>query len=360
MKYLNQIRQRSDFIKRWVLAGLAVGFLHTVLEYFAFSATSQPVQFFPLLLRALFAVVSISSSLAMVEIFFETKFRQKPFYQIVLFRSVIFTLIISFWLMVVNGIWTGLMQGRTFLEGVGLYASSLMYAINMIVIFLFSILLVGLIQIDNLHSRGELVNYILGKYHWPREEKRFFCFIDLKDSTTIAEVLGHVQFGYFLKDFFSDITEAIRQSHAEIYQYIGDEIILCWPYREGIKDTRVISSFFLMEECINRQMDKYQAKYGYSPVFKAGLQGGEVLVTWVGEIKKEIVYLGDVLNTASRIQGECNRLGKRFLTSGQMIRLLPLPKEVQAEFMEEFTPKGKKEIVRLYSLERKTAVLSTD
>ncbi len=129
----------------------------------------------------------------------------------------------------------------------------------------------------------------------------------------------------------------------------GDEIVLSWSYADGRKDRRILDCFFLMMESIAEKKERYLEKYGCYPRFKAGLHGGPCLITWVGEIKKVIVYVGDVLNTASRIQGECNHLGKPFLISGEVVEQLALAGQPGVTFVKTFVPKGKTEEVRLYS-----------
>lgn len=63
--------------------------------------------------------------------------------------------------------------------------------------------------------------------------------------------------------------------------------------------------------------------YGLVPEFKAGAHSGEVIAAEIGDLKKGIVFSGDVLNTAARIQGECNRLGRRLLVSRELMEQLP-------------------------------------
>ena len=74
------------------------------------------------------------------------------------------------------------------------------------------------------------------------------------------------------------------------------------------------------------------------------------MVTWVGELKK-ILYIGDVVNTTSRIQEECNRLAKDFLISQDLLERVDELGPVTAAFVDETIPGGKEEKVRLYSLE---------
>ena len=57
----------------------------------------------------------------------------------------------------------------------------------------------------------------------------------------------------------------------------------------------------------------------------------------MGDLKKEIAFNGETLNVTARIQGECNRLGRRLLASRS---LLDLPAELTAEPMGAVALRG--------------------
>jgi adenylate cyclase len=97
--------------------------------------------------------------------------------------------------------------------------------------------------------------------------------------------------------------------------------------------------------------DKYLNRYGVYPEFKAGLHGGKVVVTWIGDIKKEIVYHGDVLNTTSRLESECNRYNKTLLVSELILNSLELPAYLEADFIDELQLRGKEKMIKIYGLE---------
>ena len=96
-----------------------------------------------------------------------------------------------------------------------------------------------ILQINSKFGQGALGDIISGKYNTPKEEKRIFMFLDLNSSTTIAERLGDERYHELLKDFFSDITNPILDNNGEIYQYVGDEVIVAWKYEDGIKNNQV-------------------------------------------------------------------------------------------------------------------------
>ena len=139
-------------------------------------------------------------------------------------------------------------------------------------------------------------------------------------------------------------------SKAEIYQYIGDEIILSWSFEKGIKYARCINCFFDIKNEIEMSKEKYLKKYDFYPKFKAALHAGKVSVTWIGSIKKEIVYHGDVLNTTARIQDECNKYNQYFLISEYMLQSVELPEYLKSEFVGELQLKGKQKKVKIFGL----------
>ncbi|MCB0633354.1 MAG: hypothetical protein KDD15_26645, partial [Lewinella sp.] len=119
-----------------------------------------------------------------------------------------------------------------------------------------------------------LRNMLIGKYHRPREEMRIFMFLDLQASTTIAEQLGHIRFSRLLQDCFFDLTEPVLRHRAEIYQYVGDEAVLCWPVKGGFKNNHCLHCYFDFLDRLEERADYYQAKYGLLPFFKAGVHYG--------------------------------------------------------------------------------------
>jgi len=69
-------------------------------------------------------------------------------------------------------------------------------------------------------------------------------------TTTIAEKLGDEKYHQLLKEFFADITNPILDNKGEIYQYVGDEVVIAWKYENGIENNRVIECFFNMKKVV--------------------------------------------------------------------------------------------------------------
>ena len=211
-------------------------------------------------------------------------------------------------------------------------------------------LLVFFLQINHLLGEGVLWKFIRGKYHKPREEERIFMFLDMKSSTTIAEQLGHVRFYTLLNELFHEISQPVLQTKAEIYQYIGDEVVLTWEVEHGLENSNCLKTFFMFQESLLRNSENYIKNFGVKPEFKAGLHFGKVVSAQIGDLKREIVYNGDVLNTTSRIQNECNKYQRNCLVSGMLMNRLKQTNGFQWERIDAVTLRGKETEVELFSV----------
>lgn len=197
-----------------------------------------------------------------------------------------------------------------------------------------------------------LINLWLGKYHNPRVETRIFMFLDMKDSTTHAENLGHIKFSSLIQDSLNDLTEAIIQHKVEVYQYVGDEAILTWNLQDGFDHNNCVQIYFTFLRTLQSKKTYYENNYGFVPFFKAGVHLGEVTVSEVGIIKREIAYHSDVLNTAARIQGKCNEFKAGVLISEELKNKLS-PTYYHYEHIGGIALKGKQQLVNIYKLSLK-------
>ncbi|HXR79824.1 MAG TPA: adenylate/guanylate cyclase domain-containing protein, partial [Saprospiraceae bacterium] len=250
----------------------------------------------------------------------DMRFRQWSFTRMLIVKTLSYTSVIY---VVTVGLTAaiGLMEGRSWSEIPGL----LIYPGVLIVVF-YTLVIYGLLlfflQITRLLGKGVLWKFIIGKYHKPREEERIFMFLDMKSSTTIAEQLGHVRFYNLLNELFHEISQPVLQTKAEIYQYVGDEVVLTWELEQGLMNSNCLKTFFLFQENLTRNREQYFNNFGVRPEFKAGLHFGKVVSAQIGDLKREIVYNGDVVNTASRIQNECNTYQRDCLISGELMNRL--------------------------------------
>jgi adenylate cyclase len=208
------------------------------------------------------------------------------------------------------------------------------------------------LRVDEKYGPGVLMDILKGKYHQPREEERIFMFLDIKSSTAIAEKIGHDDYFRLLSDFFADISDAIRYNKGAIYQYVGDEVVITWKIKQGLQDCNCLNCFFDARAELAKQAEKYMERYAIVPEFKAGIHAGATTIGELGVLKKEIAFSGDVLNTTSRIQNECNKHQAELLISEDLLKALNLNSNFTVEKIGDIALKGKEMKTHLYSVKK--------
>lgn len=206
--------------------------------------------------------------------------------------------------------------------------------------------------VNDKYGPGVFLSFLLGRYFHPKREERIFMFLDLRSATTIAEKLGESRYFNFLKDVFRDSTPNILKSKGEIYQYVGDELVVSWKKDTGTLNTNCLQCFFDIQQQLLDNASYYRENYDdIIPEFKAGLHFGFVMVGEIGVVKRDIAYSGDVLNTAARIQSKCNELGVNILISKNLlIGLGSLPNRFKPRQIGEIDLRGKQHSLMLYTI----------
>ncbi|MEL7003190.1 MAG: adenylate/guanylate cyclase domain-containing protein [Bacteroidota bacterium] len=195
-----------------------------------------------------------------------------------------------------------------------------------------------------------LLNFFTGKYTLPVVENRIFMFLDMKGSTTIAERLGHVRYFELLGEYYNLMSDPIINHLGEVYQYIGDEVVVTWKAPNGLENNHCIKCFFEIKQNLQLKHDYFLNKFGVIPDFKAGMHIGEATTGEIGALKKEIVFVGDVLNTAARIQGMCNEYNTDFIISYDIRSRLDTRDQIDAEPLGDINLKGKSGSVKLFAV----------
>jgi adenylate cyclase len=306
---------------------------------------------------AIIVGIIFGSILGTVDYFVDKKFRGKSLGFEILFKGVLY--LAAWYLVSVIGYRIGTFIEAEFVDSPlirytelfagNIFLAATIYTAVMIIVINF------IKQMNTKFGPGILIPMLLGKFRRPRLEKRIFLFMDLKDSTTHAEKLGSLMFSELLQDCFGDVNKVIPPFNAEIYQYVGDEVVLSWRSDEGLRNNNCIKFFFAFQEQLLKRKDYYLNKYGFLPGFKAGANIGNITVAEVGDFKREIAYHGDTINTASRIQSVCNTYGKSLLISEDLKNEIMLTRNFTAEFVTTIKLKGKEKEINLFSVEEISA-----
>ncbi len=204
---------------------------------------------------------------------------------------------------------------------------------------------------DAILGKNIFPGILLGRYDQPFEEKRVFMFLDMKASTCIAEKLGHKRFLSLLNDFFSDLAEPVTSAKGRIYKYVGDEAIITWDKKSAGRNSAPLVCYFDIKAGLNKKRSHYEMKYGFIPGFRAALHGGTVVTGKMGLLKKEIAYIGDVMNTSARMLDICRDTKRDLIVSGDALEMIQPSALYGIRPIEDTALRGKENPVALFYLE---------
>jgi adenylate cyclase len=205
-------------------------------------------------------------------------------------------------------------------------------------------------DVNSLLGQNVLINFITGRYYAPRVESRVFLFLDMEGSTGLAERLRPLAFHRLLNRFVLDLTRPIVAARGEIHRYVGDELIATWKLEEGTADGRCVAACFAAIDQLARHAPDYRREFGVAVAVRAGLHSGPVVTGEMGSERKEIVFLGDTVNTTARIQELCRETGDRVLASADLIDRLELPPGIAKRSLGDLRLRGKGADLALYAL----------
>ncbi|MEP6951519.1 MAG: adenylate/guanylate cyclase domain-containing protein [Ginsengibacter sp.] len=214
----------------------------------------------------------------------------------------------------------------------------------MIIFFITQLILI----INEKYSPGVFIDILVGKYIYPKIETRIVMFIDLKDSTPIAEKLGHSVYFEFIRDFIYRVSQAVIEFDGTIYQYVGDEVVCSWNFAPT-NTRKCLDTVIQARKNIQRKSAYFRNKYGIIPEFRVGIHLGEVTVGEIGVIKKDLAMSGDTMNTTARIRSACNELNYHFIVSKAFVENINLEKW-QTESLGMVELKGKGSGIELFTL----------
>ncbi len=321
-----------------------------------YPSTGNPYNFSQTIFITAASALILGLLVGTIEILFLNRlFLTKSFFLKTVLKTVIYLTIIISFLLINTSIYFAVELSTSILDeqvwtNVWSFFSS--YAFWSVEVYMAAVIGVSLFytEVSEHLGQGVLNKFITGKYHTPIEEERIFMFLDMKSSTTIAENIGHVKYFEMLRAYFSDLTDPIIQYSGEIYQYVGDEIVVSWKLNKGLLNNNCVQCFFAMDAAIKIQLKKYNENFGVLPGFKAGLHIGKVTTGEIGVIKKNIIFTGDVLNTTARIQGLCNAYNVDILISGQLIQKLHLQSQFHLTALGENELRGRGEKIKLFTV----------
>ena len=220
--------------------------------------------------------------------------------------------------------------------------------------FLVTLFFILLHQLRMLVGPTTMRDIVLGRYHHARMEERVFLFVDIAGSTPLAERLGPVAANRFLGRVFEIASDPVDDHKGEVYQYVGDEMVITWKSHAARPEARPLACYFAIEKAIADVAAEFTREFGAVPRLRAALHAGPVITGEVGGSRRAIVFHGDVMNTTSRIENATRDLQRQFLASEDALSRIDGKEHYVLDDLGPQQLRGRESLVRLYAVGART------
>jgi class 3 adenylate cyclase len=205
--------------------------------------------------------------------------------------------------------------------------------------------------------------------HADTAERRIITvfFSDIKGFSSISEQLTASAMVNLLNAYFTAATQAIRDHRGIIDKYIGDGVMAFWtpPFSPGDQHaTDACLAALLYQQALvafRRELPQLLGLRRNVPDFhvRMGLATGEVVIGTIGsETTKSYTVIGDIVNTASRLEGINKLYGTGITVAEGTYRLAQQAVEVRE--LDFVTVVGKTEPVRIFELLGRAGEIAPD
>ena len=192
-------------------------------------------------------------------------------------------------------------------------------------------------------------------------------FSDIKSFSSLSEQLTASAMVNLLNAYFTAVTQAIHDHRGIIDKYIGDGVMAFWtpPFSPGDQHAAdACCAALLQQEAIvafRRDLPQLLGLRRNVPDFKVrmGLATGEVVIGTIGsETARSYTVIGDIVNTASRLEGINKLYGTGIIVAEDTYRLAQQAVEVRE--LDFVTVVGKTEPVRIFELLGRAGEIAPD
>ncbi|MEB3279304.1 MAG: response regulator [Lyngbya sp.] len=200
------------------------------------------------------------------------------------------------------------------------------------------------------------------------EEELTVLFCDIRGFTTIAESQTASQTYEWLNVFFNQMSACIDSNFGFIDKYLGDAIMAVFD-RENFHSQDAMNAAVIMQKSLEKfNQERHQFKIKEPLKIGIGINTGMGMIGTLGsESRMDSTVIGDVVNTASRLEGLTKTYGCKILVSQATIfhRQQPSnsslleenrhqPRQISNSFyyrrLDQVNPRGKQEPIKIYEL----------
>jgi len=182
------------------------------------------------------------------------------------------------------------------------------------------------LPVDVVDQIAKGVNHVTG----PGEKVHgIIMATDAQQYTTLSETLGPDKLHTLMNEYYKTLFKPIRDNNGIVSDVVGDAAMAIWAnpvHSKTGKINKIETNQQHQQACLaalaaQRAIDQFnQANPDYALPTRIGLDSGEIVMGHIGALDHyEYRAIGDIVNTASRIEGVNKFLGTRIIVSASVL-----------------------------------------
>jgi adenylate cyclase len=142
---------------------------------------------------------------------------------------------------------------------------------------------------------------------------------DAHQYTTLSETMGPAELGAYMNRYYAVLFEPVKRHGGLVQDVVGDSMLAVWATTEPDASLRTRACLAALD--IASAVDRLNADpRAPSLLTRVGLHSGQLLLASVGAMDHyEYRAVGDIVNTATRLEGLNKYLGTRLLASADVL-----------------------------------------
>ncbi len=194
--------------------------------------------------------------------------------------------------------------------------------------------------VEKMEAQGEFAD----------ESELTYCtclFADIAEFTPMSEAMSPLELARFSTEYFTPLNTCIENNSGDVLATVGDEILAVWTAGDAAKAPRILAcdASLQMVDAISEFNNTHQE---HSIFTRFGLHAGWLVIGNIGGGgHASYSIIGDVANSAKRIEDLNKILGTQILVTGEVIDGLD---KFHSRRVGSFFVKGKSQPLEVYEL----------
>ncbi|MHC5655838.1 adenylate/guanylate cyclase domain-containing protein [Stappia sp. ICDLI1TA098] len=193
-------------------------------------------------------------------------------------------------------------------------------------------------------------------YHWGVEQPVAILFVDLRNFTGMAENRLSYDVVFLLNRYLGETARAIEACGGYVDKFIGDGVMAVFGMNDGLQAgaRNALAAVNAIAESMERLNAELKPQLEAPLRIGMGLHCGSVILGRIGAVDNKgasarITALGDVVNTASRLETASKDLGRALVVSQDVLKAAGYTCDPEGE--AEIAIRGRKDPLHVFALD---------